>query len=56
MIMRNILYGCHGFNEIAPGAPSLSRSLLTKRLAELERAGVNRDHPKENGHGSAPEA
>lgn len=46
MIMRNILYGCHGFNEIAAGAPGLSRSLLTKRHAELERAGVNRDHPE----------
>lgn len=52
IIMRNILYGCHGFNEIADGAPGLSRSLLTKRLRELERAGVITITPKEGGRGS----
>lgn len=52
VIMRNILYGCHSFNEIAAGAPGLSRSLLTKRLRELERAGVITITPKTEGHGS----
>lgn len=52
IIMRNILYGCHSFNEIADGAPGLSRSLLTKRLRELERAGVITITPKADGHGS----
>lgn len=52
IIMRNILYGCHTFNEIAAGAPGLSRSLLTKRLRELERAGVITITPKDDGHGS----
>ena len=52
IIVRNILYGCRTFNEIAAGAPGLSRSLLTKRLRELERAGVIEIHPKADGHGS----
>jgi DNA-binding HxlR family transcriptional regulator len=52
IIMRNILYGCTTFNEIAAGAPGLSRSLLTKRLRELERAGIIAINPKEDGHGS----
>lgn len=52
IIMRNILYGCDTFNEIANGAPGLSRSLLTKRLRELERAGVITINPKTEGRGS----
>jgi len=52
VIMRNILYGCETFNSIADGSPGLSRSLLTKRLRELERAGVIEIRPKEDGHGS----
>jgi DNA-binding HxlR family transcriptional regulator len=40
IILRNILVGCQTFNEIAEGAPGLSRGLLSKRLQELERAGV----------------
>jgi len=42
IILRNILVGCQTFNEIADGAPGLSRGLLSKRLRELERAGVTR--------------
>jgi hypothetical protein len=30
---------CRTFNEIADGAPGLSRGLLSKRLRDLERAG-----------------
>jgi DNA-binding HxlR family transcriptional regulator len=52
VIMRNILYGCETFNAIADGAPGLSRSLLMKRLRELERAGVITVAPKEDGRGS----
>jgi len=52
IIMRNILYGCETFNGIAAGAPGLSRSLLTKRLRELERAGIITISPKQDGHGS----
>jgi DNA-binding HxlR family transcriptional regulator len=41
IILRNIvLIGCRTFNEIADGAPGLSRGLLSKRLRDLERAGA----------------
>jgi DNA-binding HxlR family transcriptional regulator len=52
IILRNILNGCRTFNEIAGGAPGLSRALLTRRLHELERAGVIEITPKNRGHGS----
>jgi DNA-binding HxlR family transcriptional regulator len=52
IILRNILVGCQTFNEIADGAPGLSRGLLSKRLRELERAGVIEIRPKRDGPGS----
>jgi len=52
IILRNILQGCYTFNEIAAGAPGLSRALLTRRLRELEQAGVIQIDPKPDGHGS----
>jgi DNA-binding HxlR family transcriptional regulator len=52
IILRNILLGCHTFNDIAAGAPGLSRALLTRRLRELEHAGVIHIRPKPGGHGS----
>ncbi|MGH2572130.1 MAG: FAD-binding protein [Actinomycetota bacterium] len=55
IILRNLLLGCRTFNEIAAGAPMLSRALLTKRLRELERVGVIEIRPKPDGHGSVYE-
>jgi DNA-binding HxlR family transcriptional regulator len=52
IILRNILLGCRTFNEIAVGAPGLSRALLARRLRELEHAGVIGIRPKPDGHGS----
>src|SRR5829696_3075116 len=53
IILRNIvLVGCRTFNEIADGAPGLSRGLLSKRLRDLERAGVVEIRPKADGPGS----
>jgi DNA-binding HxlR family transcriptional regulator len=52
IILRNILVGCQTFNEIADGAPGLSRGLLAKRLRQLERAGVIEIRPKLDGPGS----
>lgn len=52
IILRNILIGCRTFNEIADGAPGLSRGLLSKRLRELQRAGVIEIRPKPDGRGS----
>lgn len=40
LVVRNLLYGCRTFSEIARGVPAMSRSLLIKRLKELGRAGV----------------
>jgi DNA-binding HxlR family transcriptional regulator len=55
IIVRNLLLGCTTFNEIASGAPGLSRALLAKRLRELEHVGVIEIHPKEDGRGSVYE-
>ena len=55
IILRNLFLGCTTFNEIAAGAPLLSRALLTKRLRELERVGVIEISPKADGHGSVYE-
>jgi len=56
IILRNIvILGCRTFNEIADGAPGLSRGLLSKRLRGLERAGVLEIRPKSDGQGSTYE-
>jgi FAD/FMN-containing dehydrogenase/DNA-binding HxlR family transcriptional regulator len=52
IIMRNLLLGCRSFNQIAAGAPGLSRALLTRRLHELARAGLVAIDPKPDGRGS----
>ncbi|HEV8567952.1 MAG TPA: helix-turn-helix domain-containing protein [Actinoplanes sp.] len=53
IILRNIvILGCRTFNEIADGAPGLCRGLLSKRLHELERAGVVEIRRKPDGPGS----
>ena len=52
IILRNILQGYRTFNQIAAGAPGLSRALLTRRLRELEHVGVIQIRPKPDGHGS----
>lgn len=55
IIVRNLVLGCTTFNEIADGAPGISRTLLSGRLRELERAGIIRIRAKDDGHGSAYE-
>jgi DNA-binding HxlR family transcriptional regulator len=56
IILRNIVVlGCRSFNEIADGAPGLSRGLLSKRLRDLERAGVIEIWPKPDRPGSTYE-
>lgn len=47
--------GCRTFNGIAAGAPGIPRALLTRRLRELERAGVIKIRPKVEGRGSTYE-
>ena len=53
IILRNIvILGCRTFNEIAACAPGMSRGLLSKRLRDLERAGVLEIRRKPDGPGS----
>lgn len=52
LIVRNLLFGATTFSGIAQGVPTMSRSMLTKRLRELERAGVVTSTAKPNGQGS----
>lgn len=40
LVVREILCGSHRFNEIQRGVPRMSRSLLSRRLGELEEGGV----------------
>jgi DNA-binding HxlR family transcriptional regulator len=46
LVVRNLLLGCHTFNDIAGGVPGMSRSLLVERLRTLEEAGVIHTTPK----------
>ena len=57
LIVREVLTGSSRFNEIRRGVPTCSPALLTKRLRELEAAGVIKRgadgttyHPTEAGH------
>src|SRR5438105_12880905 len=40
IILRSLFMGADRFNELFRGAPLISRSLLAKRLRDLEKAGV----------------
>ncbi|HEU4749649.1 MAG TPA: helix-turn-helix domain-containing protein [Acidimicrobiia bacterium] len=50
LVLRNMLLGAVTFTEIADGAPGMSRTLLTTRLRELERAGVIETVSHGRGH------
>ena len=52
LIIRNLMFGAVTFTAIAGGVPAMSRSMLIKRLRELERSGVISATPKEHGQGS----
>ena len=40
LIVREMLYGSHHFNELERGLPGISRALLAERLRRLQEAGV----------------
>lgn len=40
LVLRELLEGSTGFNEIARGVPLMSRTLLSQRLRELDAAGI----------------
>ncbi|MGB5952654.1 MAG: helix-turn-helix domain-containing protein [Ornithinimicrobium sp.] len=58
IVIRNLLNGAQTFTELCDGAPGMSRSLLTTRLRELQRAGVLEilPHPTGRGHLYRPTA
>ena len=49
IILRELLSGSHRFNELHRHMPLMSRALLTRRLRELEAAGVIRSAPSRKG-------
>ncbi len=49
LVMRELLCGTTRFNELRRGVPRMSPSLLSKRLKELEIAGVIRATPNRKG-------
>ena len=52
LVVRELLCGSHRFNELQRGVPLMSRSLLAKRLRELERARVIERRRGADGRGS----
>ena len=51
IIIRNLLNGCHTYNEIRQGAPGIPTALLSQRLETLEHAGVLKRRRAESGRG-----
>ena len=51
LVVRELLMGSTRFNELQRGVPRMSSSLLSKRLRELERAGVIVKQPLEGERG-----
>lgn len=45
LILRELLCGSTRFNDLRRGVPRMSPTLLSKRLKELEQAGVIETHP-----------
>ncbi len=51
LIVRNLMFGADTFNQLAKGVPAMSRSMLVKRLGELERAQIVTRTAKPDGRG-----
>jgi DNA-binding HxlR family transcriptional regulator len=51
LIVRNLMFGAETYSTIARGVPTMSRSMLSKRLVELERAGILTARPKPGARG-----
>ena len=50
LVIRELMVGATGFNEIHRGVPRMSRTLLAQRLRELERRGLVRREAAARGH------
>ena len=55
LVVRELLMGSTRFNDLQRGVPRMSSSLLSKRLRELERAGVIDRRPLKGERGHAYE-
>lgn len=55
LVVSRLIDGCTRFNEIHRGVPRISATLLTKRLADLEHAGLIVRRPLDRGRGYAYE-
>jgi DNA-binding HxlR family transcriptional regulator len=51
LIVRNLMFGADTFSELSKGVPAMSRSMLIKRLQQLERSGIITKTAKEQGPG-----
>jgi DNA-binding HxlR family transcriptional regulator len=49
LIIRELMVGARGFNEIHRGIPRVSRTLLAQRLRELERRGLMTHEASQRG-------
>jgi DNA-binding HxlR family transcriptional regulator len=49
LIIRELLMGTTRFNDLRRGVPRMSPALLSKRLKELEKAGIVATTPRESG-------
>ncbi|MGN6202612.1 MAG: winged helix-turn-helix transcriptional regulator, partial [Solirubrobacterales bacterium] len=53
LVLRELLMGSTRFNELQRGVPRMSSSLLSKRLKELERAGLITREPLQGERGNS---
>jgi DNA-binding HxlR family transcriptional regulator len=53
LVVRELMVGAGGFNEIHRGIPRASRTLLSQRLRELERRGLVTHEASRPGHPGA---
>jgi DNA-binding HxlR family transcriptional regulator len=51
VLLRELIAGSTRFNDIQRGVPRMSRTLLSRRLKELEAAGIVERHLLESEHG-----
>jgi DNA-binding HxlR family transcriptional regulator len=52
LVLRELLAGSHRFSDLQRGVPLMSRTLLARRLRELEDAGVIERLPRSNSRGA----
>jgi DNA-binding HxlR family transcriptional regulator len=52
LVLRELLAGSHRFSDLQRGVPLMSRTLLARRLRELEDTGVIQRVPKSSGRGA----